>query len=79
MWVFEEKVDGKNLTEIINETHCNVKYLPDFTLPDNVVRYNNLCNEDTPLFRTLSNGVLIGKVPLYRKADYICMKYLWMM
>lgn len=37
MWVFEEKVDGKNLTEIINETHCNVKYLPDFTLPDNVI------------------------------------------
>jgi glycerol-3-phosphate dehydrogenase (NAD+) len=30
-------VNGKKLTEIINETHCNVKYLPDFTLPDNVV------------------------------------------
>ena len=28
MWVYEEQVDGKNLTEIINETHVNVKYLP---------------------------------------------------
>jgi glycerol-3-phosphate dehydrogenase (NAD+) len=36
MWVYEEKVDGKNLTEIINETHVNVKYLPDATLPANV-------------------------------------------
>ena len=27
MWVFEEMVDGKKLTEIINETHENVKYL----------------------------------------------------
>lgn len=28
MWVFEEKVDGKNLSDIINEKHENVKYLP---------------------------------------------------
>ena len=28
MWVFEEQVDGKNLTEIINTEHENVKYLP---------------------------------------------------
>ena len=27
MWVFEEMVEGKKLTEIINETHENVKYL----------------------------------------------------
>lgn len=26
MWVFEEQVDGKNLTDIINEKHENVKY-----------------------------------------------------
>jgi hypothetical protein len=25
MWVFEEQVDGKNLTDIINEKHENVK------------------------------------------------------
>ena len=28
MWVFQENVDGKNLTDIINNEHENVKYLP---------------------------------------------------
>ena len=37
MWVFEEMVDGKKLTEIINNQHENVKYLPGHRLPDNVV------------------------------------------
>ena len=37
MWVFEEIVDGRKLTEIINTEHRNMKYLPDFVLPDNVV------------------------------------------
>ncbi|CAL1285095.1 unnamed protein product [Larinioides sclopetarius] len=37
MYVFEEKVDGRNLSEIINTEHENVKYLPGFKIPDNVV------------------------------------------
>ena len=37
MWVFEELVDGRKLTEIINETHENVKYLKGFSIPENVV------------------------------------------
>lgn len=37
MYVFEEMIDGKKLTEIINETHENVKYLPGHKLPANVV------------------------------------------
>ncbi|EKC99790.1 hypothetical protein A1Q2_05869 [Trichosporon asahii var. asahii CBS 8904] len=37
MWVFEEQIDGRNLTDIINEKHVNVKYLPDITLGYNVV------------------------------------------
>ena len=36
MWVYQEQIDGKNLTDIINETHVNVKYLPDAKLPENV-------------------------------------------
>ena len=28
MWVFQEQVNGKNLTDIINTQHENVKYLP---------------------------------------------------
>lgn len=37
MWVYEEMIEGKKLTEIINETHENVKYLPGHKLPENVV------------------------------------------
>ena len=38
MYVYEEMVDGQKLTEIINTKHENVKYLPGFKLPENVVR-----------------------------------------
>uniref|UniRef100_A0A8C6SDG2 Glycerol-3-phosphate dehydrogenase [NAD(+)] n=1 Tax=Neogobius melanostomus TaxID=47308 RepID=A0A8C6SDG2_9GOBI len=37
MWVFEETVNGRKLTDIINTEHENVKYLPGYKLPDNVV------------------------------------------
>ncbi|XP_073161295.1 glycerol-3-phosphate dehydrogenase 1-like protein isoform X1 [Lepidochelys kempii] len=37
MWVFEEIINGRKLTEIINKDHENVKYLPGHTLPKNVV------------------------------------------
>lgn len=37
MWVFEETVDGRKLTEIINTDHENLKYLPGHKLPLNVV------------------------------------------
>ncbi|XP_023612117.1 glycerol-3-phosphate dehydrogenase [NAD(+)], cytoplasmic isoform X1 [Myotis lucifugus] len=37
MWVFEEDVGGRKLTEIINTQHENVKYLPGHKLPSNVV------------------------------------------
>ena len=36
MWVFQEKIDGTNLTEIINNKHENVKYLPGVKLPENL-------------------------------------------
>jgi hypothetical protein len=31
MWVYEEEVEGRKLSEIINEQHENVKYLPGIT------------------------------------------------
>ncbi|XP_058795211.1 glycerol-3-phosphate dehydrogenase [NAD(+)], cytoplasmic-like isoform X1 [Phymastichus coffea] len=37
MYVYEEMIDGKKLTEIINTTHENVKYLPGHKLPPNIV------------------------------------------
>ncbi|KAF4072608.1 hypothetical protein AMELA_G00265000 [Ameiurus melas] len=42
MWVFEEMVDGRKLTEIINTEHENVKYLPGHKLPENVVAVADL-------------------------------------
>lgn len=42
MYVFEEMINGKKLTEIINETHENVKYLPGHKLPPNVVAVPDL-------------------------------------
>lgn len=37
MWVYEEMIEGRKLTEIINTEHENVKYLPGHKLPKNVV------------------------------------------
>lgn len=37
MWVFEEMVEGRKLTEVINNDHVNVKYLPGIQLPKSVV------------------------------------------
>jgi len=36
MWVFEEVVNNRKLTELINEKHENVKYLPGYKMPNNV-------------------------------------------
>ena len=36
MWVHEEEVEGRKLTEIINSDHENVKYLPGVALPPNL-------------------------------------------
>lgn len=37
MYMYEELVDGRKLTEIVNTEHENVKYLPGIKLPENVV------------------------------------------
>ena len=37
MWVYEERIEGRNLTEIINSKHENVKYLPGYKLPSNII------------------------------------------
>lgn len=42
MGVFEEIVDGRKLSEIINEKHENVKYLPGVKLPENVIAVPDL-------------------------------------
>ena len=37
MWVLEEQIEGRKLTDIINTEHVNVKYLPGVELPHNIV------------------------------------------
>ncbi|MCJ8735502.1 hypothetical protein PDJAM_G00247770 [Pangasius djambal] len=37
MWVFEEIINGRKLTDLINTEHENVKYLPGHKLPKNVI------------------------------------------
>lgn len=37
MYVFQETIGDRKLTDIINELHENVKYLPGIKLPENVV------------------------------------------
>ncbi|KAL1932450.1 hypothetical protein VTP01DRAFT_8128 [Rhizomucor pusillus] len=36
VWVFQEQIDGRNLTDIMNEEHENTKYLPGVKLPKNL-------------------------------------------
>lgn len=51
MYVYEEMVDGRKLTEIINEQHENTKYLPGCKLPDNVVAIADIveCAKDADI------------------------------
>lgn len=37
MYMYEENFEGRKLTEVVNERHENVKYLPGIKLPENVV------------------------------------------
>lgn len=37
IYVYEELVNGRKLTEVINQDHENLKYLPGHKLPTNIV------------------------------------------
>ena len=37
MYVYEELVEGRKLTDIINTEHENVKYLKGHEIPENIV------------------------------------------
>ncbi|KAL1518745.1 hypothetical protein AB1Y20_003030 [Prymnesium parvum] len=61
MWVFEEQVNGRNLTEIINTDHENVKYLPGIKFTPNVVACPNVteaCKDATMLVFVLPHQFL---------------------
>lgn len=42
MYMYQEKFEGENLTDVVNRVHENVKYLPGIKLPENVVCRHNL-------------------------------------
>lgn len=39
MYVYEEIVNSQKLSDIINQLHENVKYLPGHRLPENIVSF----------------------------------------
>lgn len=49
MWVYQEEVDGKNLTDIINTEHENVKYLPVRARAPTVVGRIPACSVRVPV------------------------------
>ncbi|EFO27767.1 glycerol-3-phosphate dehydrogenase [Loa loa] len=65
MWVHEEMVNGKKLTEIINTQHENVKYLPGKELSSNVVAVDDLVAACT------NSDILIFVIP-HQFVESIC-------
>ncbi|CAA80176.2 Glycerol-3-phosphate dehydrogenase [NAD(+)] [Caenorhabditis elegans] len=73
MWVFEEIVNGEKLSEVINNRHENIKYLPGKVLPNNVVAVTDLvesCEGSNVLVFVVPHqfvkGIcekLVGKIP----------------
>ena len=57
LWVYEEKIGDRNLTDIINSDHENVKYLPGHKLPDNIIATPDLMEA------TAGADILIVVVP----------------
>ena len=74
MWVFEEQIllngEKRPLSQIINEKHENVKYLPGITLPDNVLAVPDLataCRDATLVLFVLPHQFLPRLLPTIRE------------
>ncbi len=46
MYVYEEIINDRKLTEIINQEHENIKYLPGHKFPLNVVSWNRIYDKN---------------------------------
>ena len=64
MWVYEEMIEDRKLTEIINTDHENVKYLPGVKLPENVIAVPDLLDaaRDADLFVFVIPHQFIGRL-----------------
>ncbi|KAF9927565.1 glycerol-3-phosphate dehydrogenase [Linnemannia zychae] len=65
MWVYEEQIDGRNLTDIINTEHENVKYLPGIKLPENIIA----CPD---LIKTCENATMLVFVVPHQFISSVC-------
>lgn len=76
MWVYEEDItlpDGTidQLSNMINKTHENTKYLPGITIPNNVHAISNLedaCRNATVLLFILPHQFLTKLIPTIRQS-----------
>lgn len=71
MWVYEEEVDGRKLTEIINTEHENVKYLPGIKIPENVIAEPDLataCKGSHILVFVVPHQFLNKLLPVIKKS-----------
>jgi glycerol-3-phosphate dehydrogenase (NAD+) len=62
MYVYEEQVNGRKLTEIINNDHENVKYLPGHKLPSNVKAVSDIvetCHDADLLIFVLPHSFVV--------------------
>ncbi|VBB30714.1 unnamed protein product [Acanthocheilonema viteae] len=67
MWVHEEVINEKKLTEIINTQHENVKYLPGKKLSPNVIAVADLVTACT------NSDILIFVIP-YQFVENVCIQ-----
>ncbi|GBG26568.1 Glycerol-3-phosphate dehydrogenase NAD+ [Hondaea fermentalgiana] len=70
MWVHEEEVEGRKLTEIMNTDHENVKYLPGVKLPKNIVAESDLataCKGADVLIFVVPHQFLEGLLPTIKE------------
>lgn len=61
MWIYDEEIGNQMLSNIINKHHENVKYLPGFILPDNIIAFSDLkkvCEDSNVLIFALPHQYL---------------------
>jgi glycerol-3-phosphate dehydrogenase (NAD+) len=67
MWVHEEYIKGRRLTDVINNKHENVKYMPNVKLPTNIIADPDIASA------TKDANVLIFVLP-HQFLDGLCEK-----
>ena len=78
MWMYEEKVEGRNLTEIVNTEHENVKYLPGVKLPTNVASaFFSSCVVVMMMMMTMVKMVSVCTLHMHPTPSLVLYTYIW--